>query len=86
MPYEVTFHRRVLKRLRTVHSKHRRQILARLRSLSDIPRPQDCIKLKTPLEGYRITIGEYRALYTIDDAAQTVRVYLVIQRGEGYPD
>ncbi len=86
MPYEVTFHRRVLKRLRTVHPKHRQQILARLRLLSDTPRPQDCIKLKTPLEGYRITIGEYRALYTIDDAVQKVWVYLVIQRGEGYPD
>jgi mRNA interferase RelE/StbE len=86
MSYEVTLHRRVLKRLRTIHPKHRQQILARLRSLSDISRPQDCTKLKTPLEGYRITIGEYRALYTIDDAARQVSVYLVIQRGEGYPD
>jgi mRNA interferase RelE/StbE len=86
MPYDVSLHRRVVKRLRTVHPKHRQQILERLRSLAEIPRPQDSVKLKTPLEGYRITMGEYRALYTVDDAARTVHVYLVIQRGEGYPD
>jgi len=86
MPYNITLHRRVLKRLRTIHPKHRRQIMGRLHSLCDTPRPHDCIKLKSPLEGYRVTIGEYRALYTIDDAARTVRVYLVIQRDEGYPN
>ena len=30
-------------------SKHRRQILARLRSLCDTPRPQDCVKLEISL-------------------------------------
>ena len=85
MAYDVTVHRRALKRMRTIHPKHREQILKRLHSLSDTPRPQDCIKLKTPLEGYRITVGEYRVLYLIDDDQQSVYVYLVIQRGEGYP-
>ncbi len=86
MSYTVTLHRRVLRRLKTIHPKHRLQILKRLRSLCDTPRPTDCIKLKSPLEGYRITVGEYRALYIVDDAAQAIHVYLVIQRGEGYPD
>jgi mRNA interferase RelE/StbE len=86
MSYDVTLHRRVLKRMKTIHPKHCRQILTRLRSLRDTPRPLDCIKLKSPLEGYRITIGEYRALYTIDDMSQAIHVYLLIQRGEGYPD
>jgi len=86
MPFRIEMHRRVVKRLQKVPLKHREQILSHLRSLNDNPRPQDCIKLKTPLEGYRITIGEYRALFTLDDENQIVRIYLIIQRGEGYPD
>jgi len=86
MPYQVILHRRVIKRLRTIQPKHRKQIMTRLDSLGDITRPHDCVKLKSPLEGFRITIGEYRALYTINDAEQIIKVYLVIQRGEGYPD
>ncbi len=86
MIYQVEIHRRVLKRLKSIQRKHRQQIIRQIRELGDNPRPQDSIKLKSPLEGYRITIGEYRALYTIDAEAQIVFVYLVIQRGEDYPD
>ena len=99
MAYSVTVHRRmssavpavkrdrrVIKRMRALPSKHREQILKRIHALADIPRPQDCVKLKTPLEGYRVTIGEYRVLYLVDDARRCVEVYSVIQRGEGYPD
>ena len=84
--YQVDTHRRVLKRLKSIQEKHRQQILSRLRSLGETPRPQDSIKLKSPLDGYRITIGEYRVLYTIDDEEKVLHVYLLIQRGEGYPE
>ncbi|MBC7226190.1 MAG: type II toxin-antitoxin system RelE/ParE family toxin [Thermoflexales bacterium] len=33
----------------------------------------------------RITVGEYRILYTIDDGTRVVTIYLLFQRGEGYP-
>lgn len=75
---------RVLKRLKRLPPKHRQQVWGRIKALQDNPRPQDYRELKGG-EGYRITVGEYRVLYTIDDQAQTVTVYLLFQRGEGYP-
>jgi mRNA-degrading endonuclease RelE of RelBE toxin-antitoxin system len=38
------------------------------------------------LDGYRIACGEYRVAYTVSDELKLVRVYLVFQRGEGYPE
>ena len=36
----------VLKRLKRLPPKHRRQVLERIEALADHPRPQDCRKLK----------------------------------------
>ena len=83
--YELHVAGRVLKRLKRLPPKHRRQVWKRVESLEDNPRPQDCKKLKGSLEGYRITVGEYRLLYTIDDEAREVTAYLLFHRGEGYP-
>ncbi len=76
---------RVIKRLKRLPKKHLNQILGRIEQLKVTPRPQDSIKLKGGLSGYRITEGEYRSLYTIDYPSKKVSVYLVINRNEGYP-
>jgi mRNA interferase RelE/StbE len=73
----------VLKRLKRLPAKHSRQVWERINSLQENPRPQDYKKLRG-IEGYRITVGEYRVLYTIDDQARVVTVYLLFHRGEGY--
>jgi mRNA interferase RelE/StbE len=82
--YELRVASRVLKRLKRLPPKHRRQVWGQIKSLQKNPRPQDHKKLKH-IEGYRITAGEYRVLYTIDDQAQKVVVYILFHRGEGYP-
>jgi mRNA interferase RelE/StbE len=82
--YELEVAGRVLKRLKRLPPKHRRQVWEQIKSLQENPRPQDHKKLKN-IEGYRITAGEYRVLYTIDDQAHKVVVYILFHRGEGYP-
>jgi mRNA interferase RelE/StbE len=49
--------------------------------LSSDPRPRKAKKL-TDKEGYRIRIGDYRILYTIDDEAKVVVIYRIKIRGE----
>ena len=83
--YELEVAGRVLKRLKRLPPKHRRQVWERIKSLGENPRPQDYKKLKGRIEGYRITIGEYRLLYTIDDKRREIKAYLLFHRGEGYP-
>jgi mRNA interferase RelE/StbE len=50
-------------------------------ALSSDPRPRNAKKL-TDKEGYRIRLGDYRILYTIDDEAKVVVIYRIKIRGE----
>jgi mRNA interferase RelE/StbE len=42
------------------------------------------LKLQGSGKGYRIRVGDYRILYEIDDAAETVTVTTVAHRRESY--
>jgi mRNA interferase RelE/StbE len=70
-----------MKSLRRVPPKHLRQIKASLMRLGVSPRPHDHKKLKVD-RGYRVTAGEYRVLYTIDDEARIVTVYKIVKRND----
>jgi mRNA interferase RelE/StbE len=58
--------------------------MARLiRSLAGEPRPHGSQKL-TNREEWRIRLGDYRVLYTIDDQKKTVTVIRVKHRAKAY--
>lgn len=84
--FDILIDRRVTKRMRKLPAKHYRQVTGRINQFTTTPQPQDAIKLKGNLNGYRVDVGEYRILYRIDYENKMVEVYLVIQRGEGYPN
>lgn len=54
-----------------------------LRALAEEPRPAGCKKLQGR-EGWRIRVGDYRVLYTIDDAQKTVEVVHIGHRRDIY--
>lgn len=54
---------------RAVHAR----ISAKIASLAENPRPSGCKKL-TGTDGYRIRVGDYRVIYTIDDKIVLVTV------------
>jgi mRNA interferase RelE/StbE len=57
-----------------------RKILA----LADNPRPAGCKKLKGYQDQWRVRIGDYRVVYTIDTTTKTVTVTHVAHRREVY--
>jgi mRNA interferase RelE/StbE len=59
------------------------KILDRIDSLSDDPRPAGSIKL-TNQEKYRLRVGKYRVLYSIEDEVLTVCVVKVGHRKDVY--
>ncbi len=65
-----------------------RQVIARvissLESLASNPRPSGCKKLKGGNREWRIRIGDYRAVYTIDDTKLLVEVTRIRHRREIY--
>jgi len=60
------------------------RIIERLESLTCNPRPPGCKKLKGGDREWRIRIGDYRAVYTIDDAKSLVEVTRIRHRSAVY--
>jgi mRNA interferase RelE/StbE len=62
-----------------VHQRVSQRILA----LGSDPRPPNCRKLEGG-EGYRLRVGDYRVLYTIDDHQRRILIFSVAHRREAY--
>ena len=83
--YRVILDDRAKRHLRRVPEKARRTIIAQLGKLSADPRPPGVKKLHGSLHpGWRIRIGKYRALYTIDDSDQELRIFKISLREHAY--
>lgn len=55
-----------------------------IEELQTNPRPVQSKKLMTMKYSYRLRKGDYRILYTVDDAERTVVVYKIAHRHESY--
>jgi len=81
--YAVTITRRAQKELAHISAADRASIIAALRGLAVNPRPPGCQKL-TDREGWRIRIGQYRAIYEIDDTTLEITVLTIGNRRDVY--
>lgn len=83
--YELRFKVSVAKDLRGLPKADVKRILARAESLRENPRPPGVEKLAGS-ERYRVRQGDYRILYTVDDATVVVEVVKVGHRKDVYRD
>ena len=80
MQYTLKLHRDVEKQLSRIPKKQRERLIQTMRSFSDNPRPNGCIKLDEHL--YRVREGQYRIIYAIFDDEVVVIVCKVARRTE----
>ncbi len=64
---------------RSIHYR----IANRISALQENPRPAGTKKLKGG-GGYRLRMGDYRVVYTVDDNSRTVIITVVAHRREAY--
>lgn len=55
-----------------------------INKLAENPRPHGCKKLSGSLNEYRIWVGDYRILYTINDNIITICIFKIAHRKEAY--
>jgi mRNA interferase RelE/StbE len=80
--YRVRFRSRsVRKELDSLDDETYLRIAAAIHRLSENPHPPGSTQL-TGQEVYRIRLGDYRVLYTVDDKAKEVRIEAVRKRDE----
>lgn len=83
MAYHVLLKRSAEKELAALPAPIHDRITKRLLLLEANPRPPGIKKLQGQ-EGYRLRVGDYRVLYTIDDQHKLVSIYAVGHRREVY--
>ncbi len=74
------------KELKKLRKEVIENIIPMIFELAENPRPQGCKKLKGYADAYRIRIGDYRVVYTIQEDVLVVTVVAVRHRKEAYDD
>jgi mRNA interferase RelE/StbE len=82
--YEVLIERSAERDLKSLPTPLFHRIVSRIKALADNPRPSGCHKLAGSKNDWRIRIGDYRALYEINDARRLVRIFRIRHRSEVY--
>lgn len=83
MAYHIELETRARRELLDLPRAVQQRIADCLNDLENDPRPPGAKKL-VGQDGYRIRKGDYRLLYTVDDANRRVRIYRAGHRREVY--
>lgn len=83
-PYRIAIAGAVRRRLAKLAKKVLDRIDEKIRSLASNPRPHGVEKLTDQDDRYRVRIGDYRIVFTIDDENRTVNVDDVRGRDDVY--
>ena len=85
MSYTIRLEGRAERQLKALPDVVLRRVDAKLRALAVVPRPKGVKKLQgREGEGWRVRVGDYRILYTIDDGERLVSVYRIDLRARVY--
>ncbi len=82
--YEVRFRKSAGKDLQRLDTTIQRRVLKAAELLADEPRPVGCKKLHGSEDAYRIRVGDYRIVYTVEDAVRIVAIERIRHRREVY--
>lgn len=72
--YAITFARPARKEIERLSSVHVQRIFPKIEALAKEPRPSGCLKLTGEENLWRIRVGDYRVIYTIDDRLRNVDI------------
>lgn len=81
--YRIEIKRSAVKEIDRLSRNDLRRIRTKIESLAENPRPYDCQKLSAQ-EKYRVRVGDYRILYSIEDDVLIVFIVKVAHRREAY--
>jgi len=82
--YKVVFIRSARRELEKLPSQISNRILQKIELLEKEPRPKGCKKLQSPENLWRIRIGDYRVIYSINDKKQQIKIWIIRHRSDAY--
>jgi len=84
--YSITFARSARKELEKLPRPIAQRVVEHVEALMKMPRPSRAIKLQGNKNLWRIRIGDYRVIYSIDDSAHVIDISAVRHRRDAYRD
>lgn len=84
--YTLTFARSARKELEKLPGSVAERVLERIEALQENPRPHGAIKLQGDRNLWRIRVGDYRVIYSINDPGKIIDVSIVRHRRDVYRD
>lgn len=85
MSYRVILEQTAQRDLKALDPVIARRVQEKLLSLEQNPRPQGVRKLRAVRpQRYRLRVGDWRVLYTVDDPLHEVRIYRIKHRAKAY--
>lgn len=84
LSYSVSFARSARKELESLGQTVALRILKKIESLPENPRPAGCKKLTGQNSLWRIRIGDYRVVYSIDDKNRLIDISIIRHRSSVY--
>ena len=82
--YQIEWKESARKELRKLQRQVIRRLIAAVEGLGREPRPMGCRKLVGTEHTYRLRVGEYRVIYSIEDGRLVVEVIRVGHRSSVY--
>ncbi len=82
--YSAVFARSARRELEQLDAGVARRIISRIETLGSNPRPPGCVMLQGADDVWRIRIGDYRVIYSIDDVAHVVDISAVRHGSDAY--
>jgi mRNA interferase RelE/StbE len=82
--YTIIVSRPAQKEIRSLDQGIRVRVLQALRALAVDPRPSGCRKLTGAQNRWRIRVGDYRVIYTVNDTDHIVEIIIVRHRSKAY--
>jgi mRNA interferase RelE/StbE len=84
--YAITFARSARKELENLPADIADRILRKIEALAENPRLPGVIKLRGSINSWRLRVGDYRVVYSINVFSRTVDVAVVRHRRDVYRD
>ena len=82
--YQLAFARSARKELEALPASVVARVFPRIEALADTPRPVGSRKLRGEKNLWRIRVGEYRVIYSVDDRRRLIDITAVRHRSEAY--
>lgn len=82
--YQIIFKKSAQKELTDISKPYNQNIVNAIDKLAVNPRPDGVKKLKGEENAYRIRIGDYRVIYTIEDVIKIIEIERIRHRKDAY--